>query len=74
MKTFTYGTTKKLETLKAIKRLVDEGRPFSFVKEVRGPYEWLLIKIRFADVKLAEKLWWDLNRECDNAFSLGCRR
>ena len=74
MKTFTYGTTKKLETLKAIKRLVDEGRPFGFVNEVKGSVEWFLIKIRFADVKLAEKLWWDLNRECNNAFSIGCRR
>ena len=73
-KIFTFGTTVKAELDKALKKIVNEGRPFSFVKEVRGPNEWYLIKIRFADVEIAERLWYDLNRGCDNAFSLGHRR
>ena len=74
MKTFSYETTLRLELEKALKKMVDEGRPFVFSKKIAPDYEWYQIKVKFADVETAEGLWNDLNRECNYAFLFGYRR
>lgn len=74
LRVFSYETTFRNELNKAVKKMIDEGRPFSFSKKVCGMNEFYVIKIKFVDVEVAEDFWHDLNRECDSKFSFGYRR
>ena len=74
MKTYTYDTILKRELDTGMRKLVTDGIPFSFMTNFLGPTQHFNLKVRLGSKDSAEKLWKELNGQCNYAFSLGYRR